>query len=52
MPISPRLDKARLKRVTMNLTVVEAYSATLDAEEEEAKDTFYDDPQDTSGNDP
>ncbi len=51
VPISPRLDKARLKRVTINLTVVAAYSATLDAGEE-VMDTFYDDPQDASGSDP
>ncbi len=41
VPNSPRLASARLKGMTVHLTVVAIYALTLDATEE-AKDSFYD----------
>ncbi len=46
VPISPRLARARLKRATVNLTVIAIYGPTLDTEEP-AKHSVYDDFQDT-----
>ncbi len=46
VPVSPRLANARLKRATVNLTVVAVFVPTLDAAEE-LKESFYDDLQET-----
>ncbi len=45
VPISPRLAITRLKRTTVNITVVAVYVPTLDAAEE-AGNSFYDDLED------
>ncbi len=47
VPISPRLASARLKRATVNLTVILIYGPKLDTEEP-AKHAVYDDFQDTT----
>ncbi len=46
--VSSRLASARLKGMTVNLTVIAVYAPTLDAAEE-TKDSFYDNLQDAVG---